>query len=111
MSPSKIEDKRILVSMGERGCLLIAAEIEGSAKKPRVVYFPIPKDMSGRTIVNTSGAGDCLFAGVIHQIVSHEKDVEKVVEFGLHISQQSLASSSAVPDNFHGVLPIPIANS
>jgi len=100
-APLKAENKKTIVSLGERGCLLVTADIEGSTKNLRTTHFPIPEDPSGNIVVNTSGAGDCLFAGVVHQIISHENDFHKVVEYGLQVSRQSLMSPSAVPDTFY----------
>lgn len=60
-----------------------------------VVYItPKPLDK----IVNATGAGDSLFAGVIHGLI-HNKSLTESVAFGIKVSQVTLMSNSAVsPD-------------
>lgn len=60
-----------------------------------VIYItPKPLDK----IVNATGAGDSLFAGLIHGLI-HNKSLTESVAFGIKVSQVTLMSDSAVsPD-------------
>ena len=91
-----IMNKKVIVSLGNRGCLLVAT----NHRNLKIAHYPVPDDCFVKTVVNTSGAGDCLFAGIVNQIVS-QQHIEKVIECGFNASKQSLMSSSAVPDKFN----------
>ena len=102
----KAETKKIIVSLGDRGCLLVhTLKQPGGTESVRKEHFPVSADFlgTGTTIVNTSGAGDCLFAGVIHQLVDETVNIDKIhkaIEYGLRVSEQSMTSTSAVPERF-----------
>ncbi|KAJ9588634.1 hypothetical protein L9F63_018068 [Diploptera punctata] len=99
-----------IVTMGRLGILVVR---EGEADEPMlkpcrsiphtnskisVRYYPVPFDIAEQKIVNVSGAGDCLAAGMLESML-HGHTEKECVASGFLSASWALQSSSAVPDN------------
>ena len=91
----------IIVTLGKHG-LLIARHGEASApflhtnRRDRLAIRHYPVDEMDK-VVNVSGAGDCLAAGLISAMLDCCSE-ELCVSVGIIAAQASLHSKSAVPD-------------
>mmetsp|Transcript_18162 Transcript_18162/g.72745 ORF Transcript_18162/g.72745 Transcript_18162/m.72745 type:complete len:633 (-) Transcript_18162:504-2402(-) len=78
---------RVVITRGSKGADLCRKT------EPRYIHFPAVKV---ERVVNTTGAGDVLAAGVVHAIATGRSDID-AMKFATHAASRSLLSHEAAP--------------
>ena len=84
--------KQVIISQGNQPIYI--------GEQNHIEAISIPKV---KHIVNTSGAGDGLFAGVLHYLYQN-KPLKDAVEFGIKVSQMILQSSTSTSKNISALV-------